>query len=169
LIALAKDKATRKSLAIFKPTEIIDFVVEETDREWDKRKRDLLHSAAQQFSFLQTPAEIDEAYRLVTKIPYKFSYKFREASGKVRKLMIEDWELGMLYLNCLKRANGDEAKAIEKVREKYLTKFVEKNDMYFFVGTTLSNHYKSKNPFIIIGVFYPPKGIEKRQISFLDN
>ena len=48
-------------------------------------------------------------------MPYEFSYKFISEDGKERKLMIEDWELGMLYWNCLAAANGNEQVACEKV------------------------------------------------------
>jgi hypothetical protein len=45
--------------------------------------------------------------------------------------MIEDWEVGALYLNCLRNANGDEGKALEKVKEKYWSDFMEKDIFYF--------------------------------------
>ena len=70
---------------------------------------------------------------------------------------IEDWEIGALFWNCLKKYDGDEEKANQKVREKYFEEFINKKDLYFFMGTTLANHIKAPNPFIIIGVFYPPK------------
>ncbi|MBF0342894.1 MAG: hypothetical protein HQL06_01560 [Nitrospirae bacterium] len=38
LIKNAKDKKIKKSLAVFKPREIIDFIYEEVEREWDKDK-----------------------------------------------------------------------------------------------------------------------------------
>lgn len=38
LIAEAKNKDTCTSLAVFKPTEILDFTAELVDREWDKDK-----------------------------------------------------------------------------------------------------------------------------------
>ena len=40
--------------------------------------------------------------------------------------MIEDWETGQLYWNCLSRHEGDEAKAkaIADVRKKYFEDFV---------------------------------------------
>lgn len=44
--------------------------------------------------------------------------------------MIEDWELGMLYWNCLAAANGNEQVACEKVKEKYFTEWCKK-DIYF--------------------------------------
>ena len=77
-------------------------------------------------------------------------------------MMIEDWEIGMLYLNCLK--NGDEEAAIKKVKQKYYDDFIKK-DIYFFLGTTLRHHDTSKNPFIVIGVFYPPMPPENEQLS----
>ena len=107
--------------------------------------------------------EIEEEFRVVQKIPYKFSYKFEDDSGRQAKLMIEDWEVGMLYLNCLKRY-GDEKIATEKVRQKYFDEFT-KRDLYFFLGTTLKFHNVSPNPFIIIGVFCPPLPDEFEQLS----
>jgi len=71
--------------------------------------------------------------------------------------MIEDWEIGMLYWNCLRQSNGDEKQANNLVRKKYWDDFCMKKDIHFFLGTTLQYHLKSPNPFVIIGVFVPPK------------
>jgi hypothetical protein len=149
-------KTTTMSLAIFKPKQIIDFIIEKTDREWDKEKLDALKANAQQLDFFKTAEEITEEFKLVKKLPYKFSYHFCDDSGKESTLMIEDWEIGMLYFNCLKQSNGDETRAIELVKQKYFDKFKTK-DLYFFLGTTKANHFRSLNPFIIIGIFCPPK------------
>ena len=69
--------------------------------------------------------------------------------------MIEDWEIGALYWNCLDKTEGDEFEANELVKKKYEDEFFKK-DLYLFVGTTRANHHRAPNPFIIIGVFYPP-------------
>lgn len=69
--------------------------------------------------------------------------------------MIEDWELGQLFWKCLKKYNGDEAKAVEDVRKKYFDDFAKTKDLYLFLGTSLVHHYVSKNPFMIIGTFHP--------------
>jgi hypothetical protein len=82
-------------------------------------------------------------------------------------MMIEDWEIGMLYLNCLWRSNNDEAIATAKVKEKYLDQFL-KRDLYFFLGTTKQFHNVAPNPFIIIGVYYPPFPPANQQMSLLD-
>lgn len=76
----------------------------------------------------------------------------------------------MLYRNCLDSANGNEEIAKDKVREKYERIFLNENDIYFVLGTTLRFHNVAPNPFIIIGVLYPPKGFmdTPHQMSLLD-
>jgi hypothetical protein len=113
------------SLATFKPSSIIRLEWKEDEREWKdtwkeiRKQRDLF-----------APDKDPEV--LIPKLPYKFSYVFKDDTGKERRLMIEDWEIGALYWNCLKQAEGDEAVALQKLW-----------------------HTRAKNPFIIIGVFYP--------------
>ena len=82
--------------------------------------------------------------------------------------MIEDWEIGALYWNCLKKVNGDENAACNLVRDKYFTEFLRDKDIYFFLGTTFQHHKTSLDPFVIIGVFYPPKEPQKQQLSLFD-
>lgn len=164
LINKAKKDCT--SLAIFKPSKILDFIVEETERDWDPNKLAILRELSNQMSLFQSPEEIEEEFKVVRKVPYKFSYKFEDDSGRQSTLMIEDWEIGMLYFNCLARANGNEQKAIEKVRQKYID-FFSTRDLYLFLGTTLRFHNVAPNPFIIIGTFYPPKPSLYEQMSFL--
>lgn len=167
LIDEAKSEST-KSLAIFKPTKIIDFKIEAIEREWDQEKIECLKNESLQLSLFKTAEEVEKEFKVVRKLPYKFSYHFEDDAGTESTLMIEDWEIGALYFNCLKGANGDEKEAISKVKEQYFTNFVQNKDVYFFLGTTLRNHIVSKNPFIIIGVFYPPKQEENPQLSLFD-
>lgn len=162
LIDKAKKDGT--SLAVFKPAKTVNFIAEETEREWDKDKLAYLQKLSQQLNLFQTPEEIEEEFKVVPKVPYKFSYKFEDDSGKQSTLMIEDWEIGMLYFHCLEQAGGDENAAIAKVKMKYFDEFVKK-DLHFFLGTTKQFHNVAPNPFIIIGVFYPPPD---DQISLFD-
>ncbi len=91
------------------------------------------------------------------KLPYKFSYRFfSEGDKEPRTMMIEDWEIGALFWNCLYQTDGDEQETLGLVRQKYFDEFMGK-DLYFFVGTTFRFHKIAPNPFVIIGVFYPPK------------
>ncbi len=152
---IVKANSNALSLAIFKPDKIIDFIVEESAREWSKDKLSRLKEKAKQLHFFQSEEEVKKEFSVVNKLPYKFSFRFRDCNGKEAKLMIEDWEIGALYWNCLKRADNNEQRAIEKVRKKYMDEF-SKKDIYLFLGTTRQYHGWAKNPFVIIGIFYPP-------------
>ena len=151
---------TNVSLATFKAKEISDFIIEHDEKEWknswvEKRK---------QGDFFSKNKSINTT--TIRKLPYKFKYAFVDEDNKKSKMMIEDWEIGALFWNCLARANGDEKEAIEKVKQKYWDDFVNKKDMYLFLGTTLKFHQRRfSNPFVIIGVFYPPSDPQEKQIS----
>ncbi len=69
--------------------------------------------------------------------------------------MIEDWEIGQLYWNCLEKHQGDESKAVQDVKNKYFEDFAKTKDLYLFLGTSQLHHYVSLNPFMIIGTFHP--------------
>jgi hypothetical protein len=100
-------------------------------------------------------------FNIIPKLPYRFSYKFEDINGKSSKMMIEDWETGQLFWNCLSHYRSEQI-ALEKVKQKYLDEFVAKKDLYFFLGTTKQYHGWAKNPFVIVGTFHPPKEIQRR-------
>jgi len=157
LIAEAKDEKKYTSLAVFRPKEILDFIIEKGEREWDKDKLDKLKANAQQLNLFKNS---DNPFEVVQKLPYKFSFKFSSSDGIVRTLMIEDWEIGALYWNSLKRHEGDEAKACADVKSKYFDDFVKTKDLYLFLGTTREFHLIASNPFVIIGTFHPKKIVQ---------
>jgi len=168
---LLQDKSEKSiSLAIFKPKRILDLVVKKTSREWDLQKLETLREKAAQLDLFMTPEEVQAEFSVVPKVPYEFSYKFEDEKGKISTLMISDWEIGMLYFNCLKRTNNDEPEAVKQVKTKYLD-FFSTRDVYLFLGTTKGYHNISDNPFIIIGVYYPPKAVEQDspQLSLFDS
>lgn len=156
LISEAKDKNIGTSLAVLKPREVLDFVWEEDEREWNKQKLETIYARQKQLNLFDTE-ETQRIFQVAKKLPYKFSYIFTSDDGIQRKLMIEDWELGMLYWKCLDAAGGNEEVACRKVKEKYFDWMTSKCDLYFFLGTTKKFHNVAPNPFIIIGTFYPPK------------
>lgn len=157
------------SLAVLKPKEILDVTVERIDIQPMQAKRKELEKEfkERQKQLELFPDQVDYAYnfKFAETIPYKFSYRFTTEDGKERKLLIEDWEIGMLYRNCMTQ-DKDEKVACEKVRKKYLD--FAKRDLLFFVGTHFRWHMlKSPDPFLIIGVFSSPKGTfeQGRQLS----
>jgi len=154
LIALAKSDQ-KKSLATVKPSEVTDFKIEEVDRQWKDKWID--QSKQSTFFELDDTGKVEER-KLIPKLPYKYSYEFlTEGDSDPRRMKIEDWEIGALFWNCLRQSNGNEDLANDLVRQKYFNEFVNDKDLYFFVGTTKRFHNIAKNPFMIIGVFYPPK------------
>jgi len=160
----------RKSLATLKPREITDFVIEPTEREWKPQWRNHL---LQLNLFDRDEKGEGKVRRVLPKLPYKYFYRFlAEGDHKPRQLMIEDWELGALYWRSYYRHGRDEQEANRLVKQKFFYDFCSKNELYFFLGTSLQYHLVSSQPFMIIGVFYPLKPKlpfeEKHKPSTLD-
>jgi hypothetical protein len=151
LVAASK-KPNFKSLATFKPAKLHAFIIEKVEEDWDPVYAELKKQGS---LFPKADAQKTGDAPKIKKVPYKFYYKFEDDDGKISKLMIEDWEIGQLYWNCLRRADYDEEVALEKVRYRYEYEFFNKKDIYLFLGTTKKHHNTSRNPFVIIGVFYP--------------
>lgn len=156
VIAEAKDKNICTSLAVFKSTQILDFTAESVERKWDKDKIAKLN----QLNLFETTKE--GKFEVVQKLPYKFKFVFKDNQGTESRMMIEDWETGQLYWNCLARHEGNEAKAVADVRKKYFDDFAKTKNLHFFLGTTQQYHNIAPNPFIIIGTFHPKKEIQTR-------
>jgi hypothetical protein len=150
---IAAAKANELSLAVFKPAEVKDLIVEEDERNWDPAKLEEMRNAAAQGDFFDE--EWRKTFRVIPKLPYAFRYQFVDADGQEATLRILDWEIGALYWSCHRRYNGDERIAREKVREKYLGQFL-KADLHFFLGTTQQYHFVAPNPWVIIGVLPIP-------------
>jgi hypothetical protein len=138
----------KTSLGIVRPKQIVDLTIENADRDW-KEGWQILFQQLKLFGEPQKP---------LRKIPYKFSYVFQcEDNPKTHKAMIEDWELGVLFLNEVERLQSEEA-AAESVKKKFLDDLcASTKDTTFFMGTVFPY-----NTWVVLGVFYPPIG---RQLS----
>jgi hypothetical protein len=128
LIYDCKISYKKTSLAIFKPTNINEFIIKDVDK-------------------------INETYTL----PFKFYYKFKDNENKISILQIIDWEIGELTRKLLKQY-GNNLEIIKSIlKKKYFYDMTTKRDIYLFLGTNkIWQLRKSKNPFMIIGIFYPP-------------
>jgi len=133
----------RVSLGIVKPKRVIDLEISDADSEW-KPEWTAMFTQMRLFGPPQKP---------LRKLPYKFQYVFEcEDSTKPHRAMIEDWELGVLFLKESARLGSDKA-AAESVRKKYLDEMCrEDKDTRFFMGTTFPY-----NVWLVIGVFWPGK------------
>ena len=152
LIAAANE-SNDLSLATFKPRAIRGFKAEPQTPDWDESKLATLQEASKQGDLFPEwqPRSVT---RFVKKLPWKFSYQFLDSKGRESTMMIEDWEIGALYWACI-RDGSTRLEAVAKVRQMYLDNFASK-DLYLFLGTTREWHGRGKNPFVVIGVFYPP-------------
>jgi hypothetical protein len=139
----AQYEIDRTSLGIVRPTRVLDLKVERVDDEW-KEEWQALFDQLRLFGTPQKPLQ---------KIPYKFSFVFEcEDSERPHTAMIEDWELGVLFLKEWARLDSEEL-AVESVRQKFLDELCgASKDTRFFVGTTFP-----WNSWVILGVFWPPK------------
>jgi len=154
LIAEAKDRSIETSLAVFKPTKVLDFKWEPVEREWDEKKL----AALKQFNLFETTSE--NKLEVVKKLPFKFSYFFADDQGTESTIMIEDWEVGALFWKMFEKL-GNEEEACKTVREKYLDDFAKTKDLHFYLGTSAQFHLVAPNPFLIIGTFHPKKIIQQ--------
>lgn len=151
LICQAKNKSIKKSLATFKPSEIVDFIAEPSESKDYMLKKKQIIAKRKQISLFKEREDLN----LVKKLPFDFKYIFKDCKGKESRMLIIDWELGALFWRQFKKYDGDEKKAKDDVIKKYLNDFAKTKDLYFFLGTTKSHQFKSKNPFLILGTFTP--------------
>lgn len=147
---ICQTERKRRSLAVFKPTEILDFSFKKENQNWDEKKKKAFED---QFKLFPEQKKIFEP---LVKLPYRFHYEFKDSVGKKSCLSILDWEIGSLFLKQLKK-KGSEKKALEDVKRKYCDDFLQNKDLYFFLGTSKEHHFTARNPYMIIGVFYPKK------------
>jgi len=160
---IAGAKANTVSLAVFKPTCVLDFTWEQDEREWDAERLRQVRESFKQLDLFEDNSW-RETFKVVRKLPYNFSYKFEDAAGKTSGLQILDWEAGALYWNCLASSEGDEGPALAKVRKKYFDEFL-KTDLHLFLGTTQQFHFVARNPWVIVGVFPIPHDQQRRLFS----
>ena len=152
LVRAAQDNVA--SLAIFKPARVIGFDPEAGDREWDPAKLEAVRAITSQQDLFDEESWL-RTFQIVDKIPYSFYYRIEDADGRQSRMRVLEWQLGALYRNCLQLTKGDEAKALEKVRQKYFDQFRE-TDLHLFLGTTLAWHKRAPNPWTIVGVLPIP-------------
>ena len=117
-----EQRESHKSLGIFKPYEIIDFIAEEDEEDWNDSDRNLL---SQKNLF-------GKEKQILEKIPFNFKIHYRCSDQKCNghKQTIIDWETAQLYRN-LKGKHSSTA-LIEKMKQKYLSEICgQDKDIYF--------------------------------------
>jgi len=162
LIGEAKSNTT--SLAVFKPSRVLDFTWEQEERVWDARKLKEMRGLHSQLHLFEDN-EWRKTFQVIPKLPYSFSYKFEDSTGRQSELQVLDWEAGALFWNCLRSTNDDEPAALEGVKQKYFDEFLSK-DLHFYLGTTQQFHFVAPNPWVIVGVLPIPHETQDRLFDF---
>ncbi len=141
----------RVSLGVVRPTEVINLEVRRADAAWKPKWKGLLQQGN---LFEGAPKEL-------RKLPFSFHYVFRCHDDAIpRTAMIEDWELGVLFLKEVERLGSDEA-AAQSVKRKFFEELCDASrDTRFFMGTRFPY-----NTWLIIGVFWPPRVSQGRLFS----
>ena len=132
-----------KSLGMFRPASVEDFIIEDLEQEWDARRREILGQGM--FFSRRTKA--------LERIPYRFMYRYRCADPHCKgyKQSIVDWEIAELYRNVRGKRRAPE-KIKELIRHKFFDELCSRHrETHFFVG----NMAKHTRTFLVLGVFYP--------------
>ena len=162
---LALTTQNKISLAVLKPTHVnrvvcCDLRKKDDGKSMEKYDDKLSKLKAKyqanllQMNIFENKRDMTDSFLFAEKIPYKFSYEFVTEDGIKRTLMIEDWEIGALYRNCIRKDKSEE-NAVQKVIQKY--EDMAKKDIYLFLGTSYEWHKRAPDPYLIIGVFALPK------------
>ena len=140
------------SLALIKPKQVLGLeVANSRSKDWTDEEREKLvreHMQGDLFAEADARRQINE----LKKIPFDFYYRFicETAAGDVEcKHKLVDWEVGMLFWNCMRSHRAEwEAPFRKKLEEQLLSK-----DLMFLVG----NQHRFQNQWLIISLVYPPK------------
>ncbi len=133
------------SLGVFRPGKVTGFKLVKAEERSDWQEM----MASQMNIF-------DPERRKLEALPYRFVYRFRctdqECGG--HEIGLLDWEAGAAYLRWRHRYPPQVLE--DKIREKWFIDIAgPKRDVHFFAG----NLHKRPKQFMLLGAFYPPRGI----------
>lgn len=146
---LQNKSQSEQSLGIVRAREIISFSARMAAREWRLDHQNLLRQT-NLFGKKSNPLE---------KIPYSFYVRYYCDHPECRshEQSIIDWETSALFLN-VRSQYGDEKRAIDAVRDKYINDILSENrDTLLFVGTVLRH-----SSWLVIGTFHPKRERQMR-------
>jgi len=152
-----------RSLGIIQPRDVLDFYAKPRSKlrnEAEKlviQKMDEADSTAQvtlsEYFGINDPHLLPDVHKANVKIErlpwigYRFYCNNPACNG--HNMMVIDWEAQELFRKYM---------TIEPVRKKFFTWMLKERELYFIVGNTWRFH----KSFMIIGVFYPPKGTKSQ-------
>lgn len=147
-----RQQADRTSLGVFRPKQVTRFRLE---------------PAAQRSAGLEAMASqinlFDPERRKLEALPYRFNYSFTcdDAECRGHEMGLIDWEAAAAYLSWRGRYSAEELP--KKMHQKWFEQIcASTRDPHFFVG----NIHQHPKTFMLLGVFYPPKGVLDQETLF---
>jgi hypothetical protein len=148
----------KRSLGVVKPARIENFYAKPRNRLREEADKIVLQKMEEADSRITLSEYFDMGDQYLLKdvkepdikieelpwIGYKFSCNNMSCKG--HEMMVIDWEAQELFRK-YKTVEGP-------VKQKLYNEMINKRDLYFIVGNTWRYH----KSFMIIGLFYPPKG-----------
>jgi hypothetical protein len=144
-------RADGTSLAVFRPKEVLDVVIERRDINADKA--DAARAWAAQPSLLDEVGAEEQSHQLAAleQIPWTFKYRYRcdDRGCRGHLQTIIDWEIVELYRNVREHDDWQ-----DRLRAKWLDQMCGAGrDTAFFVG----NQHLHPTAFLVLGVWWPPR------------
>lgn len=151
------------SLAVFRPKEVLDLLIERADVKLEKAQ--IARAWAAQPSLLnQVPGEEQtQQLRALEQVPWSFKYRYRCADGRcnTHSQSIIDWEIAELYRKVARRDDWQ-----EKLRDRWLGELCAPGrDTAFYVG----NQHQHPTSFLVLGVWWPERRPEQLALGNFGN
>jgi hypothetical protein len=138
-------EAEGTTLGIFRPSELLEFIVEEDRSPWEPAKQ----------IRVDQPSMLMPGKTALEKLPFRFLYSYRcaDAACDGHRQSIIDWEIGAAFRDW-RDEHGSEEVAVELIRQKWAEQmWGPSRDTFFFTG----NQHNNPDGFLVLGVFWPEK------------
>jgi hypothetical protein len=156
---LRRQRADGTSLAVFRPKQVLDLVIEPADIA--DGKREIARAWAAQPSLLDGigPEERTRQLKELELVPWTFKYRYRcsdpNCGGHLQSII--DWEIALTYRRVRKLDDWR-----DRVRARWLNDLCGPDkDTAFFVG----NQHQHPGSFLVLGVWWPPRQSEQLAIA----
>jgi hypothetical protein len=152
---LRRQKTDGTSLAVFRPKQVLDIVIERADVSEEKRA--IAKAWAAQPSLLDGLAGEERSHQLreIEFLPWTFKYRYScsdpGCNGHTQSII--DWEIALSYRRFRNAVDWQ-----AKLKARWLGDLCAPNrDTAFFVG----NQHQHPSSFLVLGVWWPPRAAEQ--------
>lgn len=144
---LAKADPNAQSLALVRPSEVLDLKVER-HQGWSPEEQAKIDAYANQMSLFGEDRKRLRAPRFTAR----YQYRCQDHSCRGHEQTLLDWEFTAMQHNHFRWT--DERSTIDELRAKFLDQLCSPDrDVAFYVG----NQAKRRTAFSILGVWWPPR------------